>query len=282
MRLPKFKLFDYNTPGPGVSKDAPPKKGIALFWDILSRRFWKMVSLNAIYLLFSVPLLIIMWFAVYLVLSFMFGELIASDPTMPATFTQITTYLTCLLYALFGGGAIYAGMTYVLRNYVVDTHAWMWSDFRSKSKENLKQGTAVFFIDTVFVTLMGINFWFYGMLAGESVIAYLLQGLMAVIFFIFLLMHAYIYPIMVSFDMKLFDIYKNSFILAIGKLPRTFLSMALCTIICGLITYLACFVTIYAMLLIPIIMFAFSAFVNLFITYPIVKKYMVQRPSSNQ
>lgn len=276
MRLPKFKLFDYNTPGPGVSKDEPPKKGLARFGDILYRRFWKMVSLNAIYLLFSVPLLIIMWFAVYLIMSFMFGELIASDSTMPQTFTQITTYLTCLLYALFGGGAVTAGMTYVLRNYVVDTHAWMWSDFRSKAKENLKQGTAVFFIDLIFLTLVGINFWFYGSLASSSIIAYLLQGFMVVVFFVFLLMHAYIYPIMVSFDMSLRNIYKNSFILAVGKLPRTFLSMALCTLICGVITYLACFVTVYAMLLIPIIMFSFSAFVNLFITYPVIQKYMIK------
>lgn len=277
MRLPKFKLFDYTTPGPGVEKDTPPKKGIALFFDILSRRFWKMVSLNAVYLLCSVPLLIIMWFAVYFVMSFMFGDLISSNTEIAQAFTQITTYLTCLLYALFGGGPACAGMTYVLRNYTVDKHSWLWADFSQKSKENFKQGTAVFFIDLVFITLTGLNFHFYGLLAQNSIIAYLLQGFMVVVFFIFLLMHAYVYPIMISFDMKLFDIYKNSFILAIGKLPRTFLSTALCTLICGTVTFLACFVTVYAMLLIPIIMFAFSAYVNLFVSYPVIQKYIVKK-----
>ena len=67
MRLPKHRLFDYTTPGKGVSKDEPPKKGIALFGDILLRRFWKMVSLNFLYFLFSVPALIIMWFMIYVV-----------------------------------------------------------------------------------------------------------------------------------------------------------------------------------------------------------------------
>lgn len=277
MRLPKSRLFDYTTPGPGVPKDAPPKKGFALYWDILYRRFWKMVSLNVIYLLLSVPGLIIMWFLVYGLLTLTFSDLMLNDPTWPGTVTQLSTYLTCLIYSIFGGGAVTAGMTYVVRNYAVDTHSWVWTDFWAKYKENFKQGTAVFVVDLVMLTLLGINFWFYGMLAGENFIAYLLQGLMVVIFLIFLLMHAYIYPIMISFDKKVKDIYKDAFILAIGKLPITFASLLVCILIAGLVTYLACFVTVYAMLLIPVIMFVFVSYTNLFITYPVIKKYMVKQ-----
>lgn len=282
MRLPKHRLFDYTTPGPGVEKDTPPKHGMALFWDILYRRFWKMVSLNVLYLLFSIPGLIITWFGVAYVItmamSFFFPDAtlaLSAETEIGSTVSLLCMYASCLVYSLFGGGAPTAGMTYVLRNYRIDRHAWVWADFWSTFKKNFLRATLVFIIDMAFIFILCVNFCFYGVYAGNNIGAYLLQGLMVVIFLIFFLMHAYIYPIMVSFeDKKIFEIYKNSFILAIGKLPITLGSMALCATVSILITGLAFFVTIYAMLLIPIIMFVFVCFVNLFITYPTVQKYL--------
>lgn len=277
MRLPKFRLFDYDTPGPGVEKDAPKKKGLALFWDILSRRFWKMVTLNLVYMLFSIPSYVIMWFATYTILTFFCSELMLNDAKFAESMPLLCMYLTAVIYALFGGGAPTSGMTYVIRNYRRDTHSWMWADFISKFKENFVKSTCIFIIDTIMLFLMGANFWFYGKLAATNIVAYLLQGLMVVLFLIFLLMHAYIYPIHISFDKKLSEIYKSAFILALGKLPTTAASMALCTLICGTITFLAFYITVYAMLLIPIMMFTFSCYVNLYITFPIIEKYMVKK-----
>lgn len=276
MRLPKFRLFDYETPGKGVNKDEPPKKGLALFWDILSKRFWKLVSLNALYLLFSIPGLVIRWFATYVVLALFFSETMIAGTEEASAITQLCMYLTCFIYAIFGGGAPYCGMVYVLRNYRRDTHAWVWADFWEKFKKYFFKGTISFVIDTLILFLLGVNFWFYGLYAEANFGAYLLQGLMVLILFVFLLMQAYVYPIMVSFDKKLFDVYKSALLLAIGKLPVSFLSMAVCVLISGVITYLACFVTVYAMLLIPVIMFALVAYVNLFITFPVIEKYMVK------
>ncbi|MGM9551404.1 MAG: YesL family protein [Clostridia bacterium] len=275
MKLPKFRLFDYETEGPGVRKDEPEKKGLARFWDILSTRFWKLVSLNAIYLVFSIPGFIIRWFATYVVLALFFSEIMTAESQGAQAITQLCMYISCFIYALFGGGAPGAGMTYVIRNYTKYRHSWVWADFWEKLKENFLKGSAVFLIDTVILFLLGVNFWFYGLYAGENIASYLLQGLMVVIFLIFLLMHAYIYPIMISFDKKVWEIYKYSFILAIGKLPTTFLSMALVSLISGVVIYLAFFVTVYAMLLIPVILFTFITYVNLFITYPVVERYMV-------
>ena len=115
MRLPKHRLFDYNTPGKGVSKDEPPKKGIALFWDIFIRRFWKLVSLNALYLLFSIPGLIITWFIVAYVLSmgmsFFFPDatlaltMDAEVTDIGSTISLLCMYVSVVVYSLFGGGA---------------------------------------------------------------------------------------------------------------------------------------------------------------------------------
>ena len=282
MRLPKTRLFDYTTPGKGVSKDEKPKKGIALFWDILVRRFWKLVSLNFLYIVFSIPALVIGWFIIaFLTSSIMaafFPEVAINMEQSAETgqaLSQMCLYITCFIFSIFGSGAATAGVTKVIRNYCLDRHSWVWADFWSTFKKHFFKGIVVYVIDMLFLSVLTVNFCFYGIYAEGSIVSYLLQGFMALIFFIFFLMHAYIYPIMVTFPKKkVWEIYKNAFILSMGKLPVTFASMALCALVCLIIISLAFFVTIYAMLLIPIVLFAFIVYLNLFITYPMVQKYM--------
>ncbi|MGI6247495.1 MAG: DUF624 domain-containing protein [Pseudochelatococcus sp.] len=43
--------------GPGISKDAPKKTGLALFAEILGREWWELLKLNLLIILFSLPVL---------------------------------------------------------------------------------------------------------------------------------------------------------------------------------------------------------------------------------
>lgn len=52
-------FFDYNKEGPGVSKDSPPKEGIALFWDIFTREFTSLIKLNLLFIVSCIPLVTI-------------------------------------------------------------------------------------------------------------------------------------------------------------------------------------------------------------------------------
>ena len=52
-----FGLFNYEKEGPGVSKDAPKKRGIFLFFEFFFRNFWKLVTNNMVYSLISLPIL---------------------------------------------------------------------------------------------------------------------------------------------------------------------------------------------------------------------------------
>lgn len=54
-----FGLFNYEKAGPGISKNAPPKKRIVVFFDLLGRKFWKLIQLNLLYLLFCLPVVTI-------------------------------------------------------------------------------------------------------------------------------------------------------------------------------------------------------------------------------
>jgi len=279
MRLPKFRLFDYTSEGKGVDPNEPPKTGLALFWDIITRRFWKFVSLNFVYLLFSIPALVITWFLCYIQLTLHFSSAMLGSADNAAMITLFCTFLTIIIYTMIGGGAPTAAMTYVMRNYREDRHAWMWADFISKLRSHLKIGTLTYIIDTVFLFLLGINFWFYSSMAQQekNAVAFILAGLMGLLAIIYSLMHCYIYPIMISFDLRLRDIYKYSFILAMGKLPITAAAFFAVLLFATLISYLACYVIVYAALLVPILLFTFSAYINLFITYPTIKKYIAKK-----
>ncbi|MEG0853338.1 MAG: YesL family protein, partial [Angelakisella sp.] len=50
---------NYNRPGPGIPKDAPKKKGAALFFEILGREFWSLLVLNLTYVLACIPIITI-------------------------------------------------------------------------------------------------------------------------------------------------------------------------------------------------------------------------------
>lgn len=52
-------LYDYEKAGSGVAKDGPQKKRIVVFFEIFIRKFWKLLSLNAIFVLFCLPVVTI-------------------------------------------------------------------------------------------------------------------------------------------------------------------------------------------------------------------------------
>lgn len=52
-----FGLFNYEKEGPGISKNAPKKKTIIVFFETFFRNFWKFITINLVYDLISVPVL---------------------------------------------------------------------------------------------------------------------------------------------------------------------------------------------------------------------------------
>lgn len=49
----------YYNPGPGIDKNAPPKKGLALYIDLITVDFWGFVGLNMLYVICCLPIITI-------------------------------------------------------------------------------------------------------------------------------------------------------------------------------------------------------------------------------
>ncbi len=280
----------YTKSGPGVNPDAPQKRSFFRFFDIFSRKFWHFSKSNLIYSLFLIPT-----FVVILLISFFMVGVITSGISFDGAGTTgiALVYwlggltLTNLYIALWGAGPATAGMTYLMRNFANEDHAWLWSDFKDNVKSNFKQSLAVFAIDIAVIAFSYIAICVYSQMSGFlGAFKYVLY----VMLLIYTLMHLYIYPMMVTFKLSLKDIYRNSLLFALGKLPSNLLILA---ILVGLHVILPayailmggkyCIIILIVLLLLEVLITqAFSAFLVSFNACPKIKRYMLDiMPSSD-
>lgn len=208
-------FFNYDKPGPGVDKNAPKKRGVFLFLELLGRNFGKLLLSNMLYFVISLPVIAI--FAV--ILTFFFGNIM---PEMIGTvgFIQVVIILTCMVTILWGTGPASCGYAYLLRNFAKEEHAFLTSDFFEKTKESFLRGIVFLLVDVLMLAIFSMAILVYRQLSGEMggiyTIFYILTIVMIVIYTI---MHFYLYEMEVTFKNEIRTIYKNSFLMAIATLP---------------------------------------------------------------
>jgi len=223
-------MGNYAKPGPGISKNAPRKKRFFLFWELLFRKFGKLVWLNILYILCCIPLVTI----------------------GPAT----------------------AGFTYVLRNFAREEHAFVTSDFFEHGfKKNWKQALVISLIDglVIFLLVNTIYFYFQQMKQDSNLLYPIALGISLVVCYIFLSMNYFVYILMVTMDLKIRHLIKNSFILGVLSLKTSFLT-TLFLALTALILFLFFPIT---MIIILVIGFSFMGFIIVFNSYPYVQKYVI-------
>lgn len=270
-----FGFFDYTKPGKGISKDEPPKMGVALYFDILLRRFWKLISLNLLYLIASVPAIVIAWFISTYFVTWT-ATLAGIDITQTATtWSMLSVFMTIIFLQVCGSGPATAAMNYVLRKYVNDTHSWVWSDFIDNIKSNFKQGMGAYVVNVLAGFLLMFGFVFYTYIMQNSV-AYIFKFIIIIITIIFVMMQMYTYQMMAGFKLRFKHIYKNAFLLTAIKLPWNILSLAVIIAMMYAVYYLAVSIPIAGILVFGLLFFTLINFTQIFMTNNIVKKYILE------
>lgn len=248
-------LNSYEKPGPGVRKDAPKQKAIPRFFSIFQRKFFDLCKLN---LLFCIP--------VAVDLAMIYG-LNCLYPYLIIDFIPII-----LLFPFIGG------LTYVTRNYVREEHSFIYSDF----KDAVKNNWAAFLLDGVicyaFFALMSIAIPFYWSASKTNTFMAAALGVCILVSLLFLFSQYYVPVMIVTFDMKLRQILKNSFIFIFIGLGRNFLVTLLLLIIVFLL-YLGSEPSIISLIMFffaIFLMFSYCSFLINFSSYPLIDKFMVQ------
>ncbi len=217
-----FGLFNFDKPGPGVDKDAPEKRGFFLFFDILGRKFWRLVSLSLSYTLFAIPAFLVYFFCAT-VLQVLFSPL--KDP---AFILYMSIYCSLFLVSFLGAGPGSAGQAYVLRNFSREDHAWVWDDFISNTKENFWKALGIFILDIIlFMGLLGAASLYFinsAVMPLPPFMSLTLGFFALAVFWMYIMMHFFLYPLLVTVDMRLGTALKTALQLTLSHLPGCILA----------------------------------------------------------
>jgi len=198
-----------------TKEDIQSESRIKLFFDILSSQFGQFVKINLLLFVCMLPLIAWTWISL---------SVISVDSTIQERATNAVFYAVGLIPCLLILAAPLAGITYIVKNYTQDKHVWLWKDFVSHSKSNAKQALLYMLIYGIFALFGQIVLYGYTVVMQASNFTSIFRGMFMVIYFLILISIIYAFPMMVTYDLKLKHIIKNSLLLTIGSLKSTILA----------------------------------------------------------
>ncbi len=253
-----FGLFSSSdNVGPGVDKERPEKKRFFLFFELYFRKFGKMMYTSLLYCLFLLPS------AALTVLGFLFFR---------APFNLIGLVLGLALI-----GPPTCGFTYLLRQMSLERPIFIWHDFWNTLKKNAKQSLCFSCLDAVVVFLVVVSLQFSLSQFNVGVMQYILVICYCALALVFLMMHYYIYLMMITLDLKISQLIKNSLILTVAGLRTNLITtffMLVMAIIPALIIQLD-FLILILVILVPLFYASLLGFIIVFNSFPHIKRLLI-------
>lgn len=301
----RFKLFDLQRDGKGISKSANiGESGLKRFFITYKNNFGKLVSVNMFFVLGNFPIFFLIAalsgyskLTAYLPAGDVFQNLsnlfITSTPSPSnmSLFTLIglqneTLVNTPLTYVLYGIGALViftfgivnVGTAYILRNMAMGEPVFVWTDFFYAVKRNWKQALPFGIIDAIINALLVFNIY-TTVTGGSNFLLSIMFWAHIVLIILYFFMRCYIYVQMVTFDLTVYKIIKNSLIFSLLGLKRNILAL-LGTAAC-LILELA-FIFSFSGILVPaavmaplLILLSTLAYIKVYASYFKIKEIMI-------
>lgn len=191
--------------------DSRPK----LFFEMLRIHFAGLCAVNLFYLIFCIPA--ILWTVSFL------PVLMAAEADMQAVWSSLTLYLIGMVPCLTIAGAGAPGLMYVCRNWARDQHAFLVSDFKDAVKGNWKQGLVVGLINGLSLLISYVGVMYYGQMAQTGLFWVVPEALVVMMLALWWMINMLIYPMMVTYDMNLKTLIRNSALIAAARLPWSIL-----------------------------------------------------------
>lgn len=305
--------YYYGKSGKGdFRKEDMPENRWELFWDTLRTRLSALCRLNLMYMLIWLPTMIVLLLTFMGGLSNLNAIVAAKEGTLQATVEQsageenavsyteeqiaemknlnlpdflralLSSTLLTLIPCIAITGPATAGVAYVTRNWARDEHAFIWSDFKDAVKENWKQGLVISLITAVLPFLIYVGWTFYGQMAQQQSFMVIPQMLLLFLGLIWALSVTYMYPLMVTYQLKMKDLLRNGLLLGVARLPMSVgvrLLHCVPTLLCVLLAYL--WNPMYGALILfgyyLLIGFSLSRFVTASYTNGVFDKYLNTR-----
>lgn len=234
------KLINGNPDKKDFTKADLPDNRFDQFFDVIKTRFTGLITLNLLYLLFILPMLLLFVFI------FIFGlpnmeEIFPTDNPFDNFMGYVNHFLLiCIVLHAIAGPAT-AGTHYVLRNWSWGEHARPGSDFWMEFKRSWK--TSVCYNALSSMLIYACFFWICTAVGNSQTtnmlpdaVRYIIAGVVGIVLIIYLLMDVYVYPLMVTFKLSFKQLLKNALLIALARVPQT-LGYVLC---CAAFVALVC------------------------------------------
>ncbi len=261
----RLRLFDLNRDGKGVGKsELQNTSGLKRFFRSFKDNFTKILYCNILMVLGNFPLMFLIAtipgytkLDAFVPMHDLFQNLSsyfsleapsASGMTLYAlegihNHILVPTVMTYVFYgisavALFTFGLVNVGTAYILRNIAMGEPVFVLTDFKYAIKRNWKQALPFGVIDLLINAILIFNIYSMFVSGSADFVSGLLLWANIIIFVLYFFMRYYIYVQMVTFDLKVFKILKNSLIFSLLGLKRNL--MALLGILLGVLLEIIC------------------------------------------
>lgn len=228
----------------GYARASLPSNRWELFWDIFKGRFWKLVIINILILIFFIPVALIFFMrsnaisnlgALY-PFSQNFGIGYQAPLSMVGYAENIVFTVDSMLYLFMPIALIIAaigvsGGAYVIRNMVWTEGIFVANDFWRGVKQNIKQIIAVALVYSLVFYLTNLSV----ALADQSIAVgiknswiFVVSKVLAYMFLVFYsMMTFHMITMSVTYELKFRQLLKNSFLFTIALLPQNILFLFL-------------------------------------------------------
>ncbi|MBQ4464351.1 MAG: hypothetical protein II916_00095 [Oscillospiraceae bacterium] len=256
----------YEKAGSGIAKNAPPKKPFFRFWEILGRKFWKLMELNMMMCLTLIPLVLAALSIFYLAESY-------------TTLSLIIAAVMVVIFAVIFGPSM-AAVAKILRYFTLEKPCFLFDMFIKTFKSSFKMACPLGLIDLLVATSVASGFYVYPRLIsameanGEEGTGfyYVLFVLTISIAIVITLMSFYGYLIIVSTELNFKQILKDSLALSIMALKTNVITLVLSAVIMGIfigLTLYFPFIMLFVWFFMPT---AYVGFLIVFNCYPVIQK----------
>jgi len=278
-----YSLFHSGKPGKSVDPDAPPPNAADRFFILYFRKFTRILPLNFLFFLGFLPVYALIFFQADLwaflhvpgideIGQLTGGTLLPRLALEAAGRFPLPLSLLAVLCSLMFYGPGMCGLTYVLRNFVREEHAW-FSDFFVKMKENFWPGLWLGFLDLSVWALMVFNLTLpipEDVPAVAQVLPWI-KLLSALLLVFWLMVRQYIYVLAVTFRLNLRGILKNAAIFALVGFFRNLLVLIPQILLLAPILLIG----VYDIVALPLFFFGFTGFLTLSSAYPLVYRHLI-------
>ena len=192
--------FHFDRPGPGVSPDAPRKKGPARFFEMLGRDFVSFYLAGMLALASAMPFVLGVWFAV-------------------ATHSLVPLLLAGVLGGMIAAPQLCGLLDTILRS-LRDEPGFWWTTYRRAWKRNAKASLLPGAIGGLLLAMQIFTAFHYDISVGVVPGALLAVGL-----FLLLGLAEFLFAQVALLEMPFAGMLKNSLFLFLGYLPRAALGV---------------------------------------------------------